>query len=304
LALDLVCVGNLLVDDIVLPDGHTRMGESGGAILYTALGAVIWNARVGVASVAGSDYPAASLAALGARGVDLAGVRNLRKPGVRTWLLYEKGGRRVIHHLDRPAHDEVSPRPEHLPESFGDACAYHVSPMPLERQRALIETFSKNPDALVSLDPHESVREDNLDSWLGMLGSVDVFLPSEDDLKLEGVATDPRAAIKRLAGGRLRFVLFKRGPAGGLLYDHHKNRFIEWPGNDAAVVDGTGAGDAFAGGFLAGFVASGNLDLGLQQGAVSASFAAEDWGAHALLAATHEQAERRRHGWFGARAGR
>ena len=39
---DLVVLGNLLVDDMVFPDGRTRKAEPGGATLYAALGASLW----------------------------------------------------------------------------------------------------------------------------------------------------------------------------------------------------------------------------------------------------------------------
>ena len=71
---DLVVLGNLLVDDMVFPDGRTRMAEPGGATLYAALGASLWGLSAGVASVRGDDYPASALDALTARGVDLSGV--------------------------------------------------------------------------------------------------------------------------------------------------------------------------------------------------------------------------------------
>ena len=57
----LVLLGNLLVDDIVLADGRTLLGESGGALLHAALAASLWDARVGLVSVVGSDYPAIGL---------------------------------------------------------------------------------------------------------------------------------------------------------------------------------------------------------------------------------------------------
>src|SRR6185436_3617845 len=82
---DLVVLGNLLVDDMVFPDGRTRMSEPGGATLYATLGASLWGLSAGVASVRGDDYPAFALDALTARGVDLAGVRPLDRPGLRTW---------------------------------------------------------------------------------------------------------------------------------------------------------------------------------------------------------------------------
>jgi sugar/nucleoside kinase (ribokinase family) len=84
---DLVVLGNLLVDDMVFPDGRTRMAEPGGATLYAALGASLWGLAAGVASVRGDDYPASALEALTARGVDLSGVRPLGRPGLHTWLL-------------------------------------------------------------------------------------------------------------------------------------------------------------------------------------------------------------------------
>ena len=42
---DVVLLGNLLVDDIVLRDGSTLMGEPGGAVLHAALAAALWGAR-------------------------------------------------------------------------------------------------------------------------------------------------------------------------------------------------------------------------------------------------------------------
>jgi ribokinase len=297
-----VCAGNLLVDDIVFADGRTRMGEPGGAMLYTALGAALWGARVGIASVAGSDYPQATLTALEARGVDLSGIKRLGKPGVRTWLLYEKAGRRVVHHLGRPTHEEISPGVAQLVEPLRGARAYHISPIPLVCVRELVEALAGEREAIVSLDPHEPVTEDSLVPWRAVLEGVDAFFPGEDELKLSGLADDPRAVLERLATKRLRYVAFKRGAAGGLLHDRRAKRFFEWVGNESKVVDCTGAGDAFAGGFLAGLLAGGGVEAALHQGAVSASFATDDWGAHALLAATRDQAERRRRAWFGMKA--
>ena len=111
----LVLLGNLLVDDVVFPDGTTRMGQPGGAILYAALGAALWETRVGCVSLAGTDYPSATLAALEQRQIDLTGVHRLGGPGVRTWLLYEGHLRRLIHRLGCPTHEAVSPEPGHIP---------------------------------------------------------------------------------------------------------------------------------------------------------------------------------------------
>ncbi len=299
---DLVCIGNLLVDDIVFPNGRTVLAEPGGAALYTSLAARLWGASVGVVSVRGEDYPEPTLRALAEHGVDLAGVRELGRPGLRTWLLYEEHARRVIHRLGCPPHAEVSPRPEDIPPSFQKSRAFHLAPMPLAVQRELVTALGGRRGAAISLDPHESVREDNLAAWREVLAGVDAFFPSEDELKLEGAAEDPRRAVRRLVTGRLRFVAFKRGREGGLLYDARADGFIEWPPVPRLTGDPTGAGDAFAGGFLAAILAGGEVETALDQGVIASSFALEDFGARGLLAATREGAERRRREWLDAGA--
>ena len=295
---DLVVIGNLLVDDIVFANGRTRMDEAGGAALYLSLAAALWGANVAVSSVAGDDYPVAMLDQLAARGIDLTGVRRLDGPGVRTWLLYEERVRRVIHRLDRPSHEAVSPAPDDLPAAFLDARAFHLAPMPIARQRELVERLGARRGAALSVDPHEPVTEASLAEWRALLAQVDAFWPSDDELRLEGAVEDPRGALRRLAGGRLRLIGWKRGREGGLLYDAKSDAFIEWPPVPRLTGDPTGAGDAFAGGFLAGLLAGADLAAALDQAIVATSFALEDHGAHGLLAATREEAERRRREWF------
>ena len=70
----IVLFGNLLVDDVVFADGRTRMGQPGGAILYGALGATLWNARPGLVSPVGDDYPGSILQILLQRAVVTASV--------------------------------------------------------------------------------------------------------------------------------------------------------------------------------------------------------------------------------------
>jgi ribokinase len=302
---ELVLLGNLLVDDIVLQDGRTWMGEPGGAILHAALAARLWGTRVGLVSVAGSDYPRATLDELVDRSIDLAGVRHLSCPGGRAWLLHEPGLRRVIHQLDCPTHAEVSPTLGDIPDGFAAARAFHLAPMPIARQHELAEGLANRTPvgaarAFVSLDPYELMRDDNLGLWSALLAHIDAFFPSEDEVRLQG---DVEAAFRAAAGKRLRFVALKRGVRGGQLLDLRTGDALSWIARARRTVDVTGAGDAFVGGFLAGFLASGDARRGIEQGIVSASFAIEDWGARGLLAATCEQAAERRHEWFGAPAG-
>jgi len=104
-----------------------------------------------------------------------------------------------------------------------------------------------------------------------------------------------------IAGGRLRYALLKRGAAGGLLYDARTGGTRAWAPRAMQVVDPTGAGDAFAGGFLSGLLGGEDVPGALERGVVSASFALEAWGAAGLVPATPADARQRRAEWFGTR---
>lgn len=295
---DLVLLGNLLVDDVVLPDGRTRMAEPGGATLYASLAAALWGLRTGLVSFRGQEYPAWALEAMQARGIDLGGVHAIDGPGLRTWLLYEGRRRRVVHRLDGPTHEQVSPTFAHVPAQWREARAFHLAPMPFEVQEGLVRDLAAHTRGLIALDPHLEVNAGTLPRWRGVLPSVDVLFVSEDEV--DDVAEDARAVAAQLAAGRLSLVLLKRGRRGGVACDLRDGiRLAEWPPMAVRVVDPTGAGDAFASGVLAGLLRGDPLPRALQRGVVSASFALEEWGCVGLLHATPEQAQARLREWFG-----
>ena len=300
----IVLLGNLLVDDVVFADGTTRMGQPGGALLYGALGATVWESRPGLVSILGDDYPAQVLGKLQQRGVDLTGVHPLGRPGVRTWLLYEGDVRHLIHRLGCPTHEEVSPWPALIPSEWGAARAFHLAPMPFDVQRGLLTALCGHRPAFVSIDPHLPVTEETLHQWREALAHADAFFPGEDELQLEGAHVNPHQALPRLANGRLRFVVFKRGPKGGILYDAHDERFYSWDARTAAVVDQTGAGDAFGVGLILAHLEGLPIEACLQRAVVTASFAVAGWGPEALLAATRADAEARLRQWYGSEAQR
>jgi cytidine kinase len=294
----IVLLGNLLVDDVVLADGTTRMGQPGGALLYGALGATVWDSRPGLVSVLGDDYPAQVLEKLQLRGADLTGVRCLGRSGVRTWLLYEGQIRRLIHRLGCPTHEEVSPTPALIPSEWTGARAFHLAPMPFDVQRALLTALRDHRPAFVSIDPHLPVTEETLHEWREALADADAFLPGEDELLLEGAHENPHQALPRLVKGRLRFVVFKRGAKGGILYDAHDEHFYSWEARTAAVVDQTGAGDAFSAGLVLAHLEGLPIEACLQRAVVTASFAVAGWGPEALLSATRADAEARWRQWY------
>jgi sugar/nucleoside kinase (ribokinase family) len=300
----IVLLGNLLLDDVVFADGTTRMGQAGGALLYGALGATLWESRPGLVSVLGDDYPAHALERLQQRGADLGGVQALGRPGVRTWLLYEGDARRLIHRLGCPTHEEVSPSPALIPSEWTAARAFHLAPMPFEVQRTLVTALRAHRTAFISIDPHLPVTEETLPKWREILAGADAFFPGEDELLLAGAQADPHRVLPRLVNGRLRFVVFKRGAKGGILYDAHDERFFSWGARTAGVLDQTGAGDAPGVGLILAHLEGLPIEACLKRAVVTASFAVAGWGPEALLAATRADADARLRQWYGEKGQR
>src|SRR5216683_2041657 len=90
----LIVVGNLTIDDVVLPDGTTQMSSVGGNSLYTALGVRLWQPRVGLVTRRGEDFPGALPAVLPPLGVAIEGFVNIPAPPARNGGFYETKGER------------------------------------------------------------------------------------------------------------------------------------------------------------------------------------------------------------------
>lgn len=279
---DLVILGNLVVDDVVYTDGSTRMAQPGGSVLYLALAARLWGLRVGVVSVAGSDYPRGTLTQLESRGIDLSGVRYLGRQGIRTWLLHEGRKRQVAHRLESPGHLEVSPDFDDIPSAWLAARAFHLAPMPRTHQAELVrrlrEVNESRPRPLISLDPFDLLVEADLPFWGDLVGQLDRFFLSEDEVLTRDPDSTLAAWAERWEGLR---ILRKQGDRGGIVYGDGQR----WRAVSAEPVDTTGAGDSFAAAFLSAELDGQTLEEGLRRGAVTASLAISGSGPEALLAA-------------------
>jgi sugar/nucleoside kinase (ribokinase family) len=176
--------------------------------------------------------------------------------------------------------------------------------MPFGVQRSLLRTLRRMPAPFVSVDPHLEITEETLSEWRDVLADADAFFPGEDELLLEDAQASPERVLPRLVNGRLRFVVFKRGGKGGILYDAHQARFHTWVAHTDSVVDQTGAGDAFAAGFVCAYLEGLSVEACVQRAVVTASVAVEGWGTDALFSTRREDAEARLQRWYGGNEAR
>jgi len=187
-----VVVGNLTIDDVVLPTGVTRMSTLGGNSVHAATAVITADASAALVARRGEDFPDQALTALAAAGIDLSGLVGIAGPTVRNWVVYEADGRRQWLYRTAPERSEqVAPLPADLDrEMLSRAAVVHVAAMPLAHaERIVAHVRGQAPGALITLDTHESWDRGVARRVLALARLVDVFVPSLEELSvLVGVA--------------------------------------------------------------------------------------------------------------------
>lgn len=269
-------VGNLTLDDVVLPDGSTAMGLCGGNALYAARGARAWQDAVGVVSRIGFDWPGHHAAALRSLGLELH-LTEVSSPSIHNWALYEAAEtRQFVLWRASGTHLEQSPRATELPPMHG-AVACHIAPMPLSVQRELVAAI-RNRVPVLTLDPHEDEIAAHERDTLDLLPALSAFMPSAQEARLLFGSDDMEAAARAFWREGASVVAIKMGAAGSIVTTGDGSiRHV--PALEVAVADPTGAGDAYCGGFVAALADGKEPLLAACHGTVSASLVVETRGA-------------------------
>jgi sugar/nucleoside kinase (ribokinase family) len=113
-----------------------------------------------------------------------------------------------------------------------------------------------------------------------LLTGLTAFLPSEEELRalFQGRTTDLWAMAEALAAYGCEILVIKRGEGGQFVYDSGARTRWEVPAYPSRIVDPSGAGDAFCGGFLAGYRDSYDPVQAALYGNISASLVVEGIG--------------------------
>jgi sugar/nucleoside kinase (ribokinase family) len=290
----LVCFGNLTVDDLYLPDGTIRRGCVGGDALYAALGARLWEERTAMLAPIGADLPKSVTYAMEQAGVAVAAMPRRAGTTIRNQVHYALDGtRRWVLETTQDLFHELSVAPSDIPEAALHAEAILLSAMSLEAQEACVGFLRSRSDALLALDLQEDYIWGNEQRILDLVAAVDLFLPSEEEARRVAKREDWEELARWFGSLGPSVVAIKFAERGSLIYSRADDSLVQAPARRALVVDSTGAGDAYCGGFLAMYLRD-PLDLGraARAGAVSAAFAVSGYGTDGLLAADKDVARR------------
>jgi len=318
-----VFIGRLTRDYILYPLGGPVLDSAGGAPLHAAGGSAVWaDSKPGLVARVGADYPRQWLKNFVARGYDVKGIRALPDElDQRNFLSYSESfevsranpvaqfsrsgfpfPKTLLGYQPRTETRPVLAQPERLspavsdiPAEYLEAVAFHLCPMELSAHLQFAETL-RGVVRCLAIDPAAgSMSPLALKELRGLLNGVTAFLPSLEEISalFWGKTHDPWEMAAAIGEFGCEYVVIKCGPHGQLLYDAISKRRWEIPAYPARLVDPTGAGDAFCGGFLAGYQKNYDPLEGVLHGNISASLAIESRGPFAVFDSTPGLADAR-----------
>lgn len=299
----LVCLGNLTIDDVYLPDGRHRPNCGGGNALYSSLAARLWEPCVEMIAPVGNDFSQELFARMSKIGMkpEILPRRDIK--GIHNEVFYDSsGGRRWHRFTDEKDAHALSPVPQDIPVEYLNAEFFLVSAMTLDAQADIVRWLRQNVNGKIALDIREAYMEGNKSRIIEMIKLVDIFMPSEVEAKRLSNQEDWGLVAREFASLGPSLIVIKLGEKGSLIYHADSQLKIRIPAFPGVVIDTTGAGDSFCGGFLGMYMNSpGDLKLCGRAGAVASSFAISDFGVDGLVSATHEMATHRLATWdFGS----
>lgn len=288
----LLVSGWVAIDDIETPfERRTEM--LGGSATCAALGAALFT-DVRLVAAVGDDFPDSHRKQLDEAGVDTKGITRIDGGKTSRW-----GGR---YHFDMNTRDTLFTElgvnadwQPMLPAGWEQSETLFCAAGDPAIQRSLIESLVAPKATMV--DTIRFFLDTVPDEFKATMGASDFVSINDSEARmLAETASIAKASSKLLATG-VGGVIVKLGEYGAA-YRSADDYFVA-PGYPLEeVIDPTGAGDAFAGGFMgfldaAGEITPAAIRQAIVYGSTVASFQVEDFGPERLLQLTRVEVEAR-----------
>jgi len=292
--MSLLAIGTIAYDDVYTPFGEVKMIEA-GSCTYIAMAATQLVKPVQLVSIIGGDYNQDFLEDLKRRGADLEGVEVVPDGKSFYWA-----GRYHDNMMGRDTLDtqlnvlaDFDPK---VPSAYRKADYVMLGNLSPQVQSSVIDQLEGKPK-LIALDTMNFWMDIAMEPLKKVLKRIDVLVINDEEARqLSGELSLLKAAAKIVEMGP-RILIIKKGEHGALLFDGDK-LFSAPALLLPTVVDPTGAGDTFAGGFM-GYLAAtddvsfDNLKRAIIYGSAMASFVVEDFGTRRMQGLTKEMIDGR-----------
>jgi len=288
--MDVTVVGSIALDTVETPSGLNEEGL-GGAATFFSLAAINY-APVHLVGVVGEDFPEAHVELLQSKRINLDGLERAEGKTFRwTGKYHEDVNNRDTLETQLNVFEHFHPK---LPGAARKAPFLFLGNIHPSLQMEVLEQAQPKFVGLDTMNLWINIAQDELRE---VLKRVDVLIVNDSEVRDLTGETNLVKGAKAIKAIGPRIVVVKKGEHGCLLYsDEDVFSAPAYPIEN--VVDPTGAGDTFAGGFLGHLAGTGNTDPAtLRQavihGSVVASFTCEKFGPDRLAEIGPEDIQRR-----------
>lgn len=289
--MSLLVIGTLAYDTVETAHGRAD-GVLGGSATYFSIAASYFN-PVCLVGVVGTDFAARDRELLRARGIDVSGIETAEGKSFRWSGRYEPDwNTRTTLDTQLNVFERFDPKipaaHKRCPYVFLANGAPSIQARALDQMSAPKFTMLDTMNLWIATAKHELIA---------LLKRVDAVVVNDEEARmLTGEKSMIRAAVRMLDLGP-RYVLLKKGEHGAFLMGRDVHFSLPaYPVED--VVDPTGAGDSFAGGFM-GYVAEqdettpATLRRAMLYGTVTASMCVQGFSVDALKERTRKEIDGR-----------
>lgn len=285
-------VGSVAVDWVITPTAEREQSVGGSATFFSMAASYFGSVRL--VGVVGKDFPDKATADLVARGVDTSGLEV-----VSDGLTFRWKGR---------YHDNMNER-DTLDTQLNVFEAFDPKLPDAYRSSELLFLANIQPDlqlrVLDQMNGPKLVGLDTMNLWIGtarnklleVLERVDVLMINEEEARQLTEEPNLVKAARMINKLGPKSIVIKRGEYGALLF--HEDQIFAAPALPLAeVIDPTGAGDSFAGGFMGylgrvGDFTGEHLRAAMIYGSVMASYCVEGFSYDQIAALDHAKIDAR-----------
>ncbi|MFA5004627.1 MAG: PfkB family carbohydrate kinase [Candidatus Omnitrophota bacterium] len=289
--MSIVVLGTVALDSVKTPFGNEKH-LLGGSAAHFSMAARLFT-QVHLVAIVGKDFPKKYIHFLKGKNLELASLITDNGRTFRWEGRYEGDLNTAIT----------------LSTELGVLAGF--KPRISDRQRRISHIFLANVDPdiqrhlLKKMSSPKLVGLDSMNYWINhkrrslvrLLKDVDIYVANDQEARmLSGESNLIKAARACLSFGA-KMVLIKKGEHGVLfLSDKFTFSLPAYPAE--TVVDPTGAGDTFAGGFMGYLAKSGKITplaikKALAYGTIAASFNIEDFGLRRTAGLTYKELQKR-----------
>ncbi len=285
-------VGSVAFDSITTPSGEGSRVVGGAATYFSVAASFFTDVRL--VAVVGDDFGEIAARVFHGRRIDLAGLQHVHGETFRWKGVYgeDLNSRETIYtHLNVFA--DFKPT---IPAAYEDTPFLFLGNIQPQLQAQVLDQV--RAPRFVALDTMNFWIEGALEDLKSVIRRVDVLVINDSEARQLSGRSSLVTAARAIRAMGPKTLIIKRGEYG-VLMAFADGGFFALPGMPLErVVDPTGAGDTFGGGFMGylaskGEVSDATLARAVVYGSVMASFAVEDFGLVRLLRLTPaEVAER------------